>query len=344
VADPWIRIKNTHIRLRQRVPWQVCCDCVGAAGIQLKNRDELRDHIPSIVDDVGVIAVAAVHRVGAGAAVEDVVHGPAIERVRPVLSFEEVAVISALDDVAECVAGAVEEAVAGIREIFDVAMSGTSCRQLITIVGAHLVGAAHVAQYRRRTLHPDGSDLGYEIVGVNDIDVVVGSAIHRVGAGAAVEGVAASTAKQDIVADAAMQLVLSVVSDDLVVEQRPDNGVGLLTAVDQVEVIVGEFVDRECVGIANAVPVLRVGEAVDRNGMEVFDAVVVVDPALRDEVVPVIHCLDLAGMVPSALSPDTTVKVCPPTWPHGSVTCRRTMSPGCSSDYQLSPIPPSEPR
>ena len=116
--------------------------------------------VAGVVDDVGVVARAADHRVGAAAAVERVVAGVAGERV------------------GERVAGAVDVPVP------------VSTR--FSTFAAERVG--HARANRVRAL---ARRLGHDVAGVvDDVGVVPGTAGHRVGAGAAVERVVAGVARQ----------------------------------------------------------------------------------------------------------------------------------------------------
>ena len=106
----------------------------------------LGHHVAGIVDDIGVVAEAAVHRVGAAAAVEAV--GARI----------------ADEDVGEEIAGAVDVAAAGQGEVLD-------------------RGGEREAD---RALDPVGAlagELGDDVAGlVDDVDVVAVAAVHHVGA------------------------------------------------------------------------------------------------------------------------------------------------------------------
>ena len=154
-------------------------------------------------DPERVIVVAAGHVVDAGAADDEivavaagqgVVPGLAAQRVVAVVAGQRVVAAAAEDDVVEHVAGAGEIAAAGIvGEILD-------------------VGAERVAGQRRiDAVHALAGGLGDAVAGiVDDIDVVAGAALHRVGTDAAVEHVAVRAAIEEVVAIAAEQGVEAV--------------------------------------------------------------------------------------------------------------------------------------
>ena len=131
-------------------------DGVGAAA------GELGRHVAGVVDDVGVVAVAAGHRVGAGAAVEPVVGGVAGE------------------DVGERVAGAVDRRRAGQDQVLDVR------RQRVGDARPDRVGAG------------GGRSVTASASGVDDVGVVAEAAADHVVAGAAVEHVGCAVAGEDV--------------------------------------------------------------------------------------------------------------------------------------------------
>jgi hypothetical protein len=120
--------------------------------------ERFRHHVAGVVDHIGVVAEAADHGVGAGAAIENVVAAVAGDRV------------------GEAVAGAVDVAAAGQRQVLDIGADGVGDRRL------HRVGA------RVEHLRHHVADV------VDDIGVVAEAADHGVGAGAAVEDVVAAVA------------------------------------------------------------------------------------------------------------------------------------------------------
>src|SRR6185436_4273263 len=123
--------------------------------------DHLVEHV---VHDIGVVARAPAHRVGASATVEQVVAGIAGERV------------------VERIAGGVDVGRAGEYKVLDVV------RQAIAHRGLHGVGAA-------------GGILGRDIARiVHHVDVVAGSADHFVGPDTAIEPVRCGVAGEDVVA------------------------------------------------------------------------------------------------------------------------------------------------
>ena len=120
------------------------------------------DHVAGVVDDIGVVAGAADHGVGAGAAVERVVAAVAG------------------DDVGERIAGAVDVGAAGQGQVLDIGAERVGDRRL------HRVGAL----VERLRHHVAGI--------VDDVGVVAGAADHRVGAGPAVKRVIARAAGDGI--------------------------------------------------------------------------------------------------------------------------------------------------
>lgn len=131
----------------------------GRAGVEGLDHDIVR-----LVDDVGVVAQPACHRVGAGAAVQDVLAGVADERI------------------GKPVARAVE--VAGAEQL-----------QLLQ-VGAQSPADPRIDRIRPlvRALRDDVAAL------VDDTGIVAGAARHRVGAGATVQQIVARKTAQEVVA------------------------------------------------------------------------------------------------------------------------------------------------
>src|SRR5262245_735601 len=137
---------------------------IGADGVVDRGMDDivalagvLLDEIAGAVDDIDVVAGTADHGVMAGVTVERVVAGLAAEEVR-------LAVAGAID-----IAGSVQDQRVGIggQRIADGGMDDVVA--LAGILRDHVAGV------------------------VDDIDVVAGSARHRVGPGAAVERVVAGS-------------------------------------------------------------------------------------------------------------------------------------------------------
>ena len=121
-----------------------------------------RDHVAGVVDDVGVVA---------GAAVIVSAPAPPSRVLLPLLP---------VSDVVERVAGAVDVAAAGQRQVLD-------------------IGAERVADRRLHRVGAFAERLGHHVAGVvDDVGVVAGAAAHRVGAGAAVERVVAAVAGDDV--------------------------------------------------------------------------------------------------------------------------------------------------
>ena len=82
--------------------------------------DVLRD-VVIVVDDVGVVALTAAQYVDvADAPVERVVAAIAEELVKTAKALKHIRRIVAVDDVVEAVAGRIEGAVAGQRDVLDV--------------------------------------------------------------------------------------------------------------------------------------------------------------------------------------------------------------------------------
>jgi hypothetical protein len=124
---------------------------------------ELAHRVAGVVDDIGVVAGAARHRVGPGAA---------IEPVRPAVAGERVV---------ERVAGAVDVGGPGQDQVLDIGAERVGERALDRV-------GALVHQFDHR------------VAGVvDDIGVVAGAARHRVGPGAAVEAVRSAVAGQHVV-------------------------------------------------------------------------------------------------------------------------------------------------
>ncbi len=137
----------------------------GADGVDLAGQGAgLADHVADVVDDVNVVAQAADHQVGAGAAVQHVV------------------AVGAPEDVVQRVAGGVEGAADQV-EVLQVGAQG------VVDVGVHRIDVAG----RRALLDDHIADV------VDDIAVVAGAAFHDVRAGAAVEGVVQGIAGQGVV-------------------------------------------------------------------------------------------------------------------------------------------------
>ena len=115
------------------------------------------------IDHVGVVAGAAAHRVVAGTAAENVVAGVADQRV------------------VGSVAGGVDRARAGQRQVLD-------------------IGAQRVADAALHRIDARARALGHRIAGgVDDVGVVARAAAHGVVAGAAAENVVAGVADQHVV-------------------------------------------------------------------------------------------------------------------------------------------------
>ena len=124
--------------------------------------ERLGHHVADVVDHIGVVAEATDHRVGAGAAVENVVAAVAGEGV------------------VEAVAGAVDVGAAGQGQVLDVGAERVGDRRL------HRVGA-----FAERLRH--------HVAGVvDDIGVVADAADQEVGAQAAIERVVASAAGEHV--------------------------------------------------------------------------------------------------------------------------------------------------
>ena len=124
--------------------------------------DEFRRQVAGIVDDVGIVADAAHHGVGAGATIEGVVAAVAGE------------------DVGVTVAGAVEVGGPGQGEVVDIGAEREAHRRL------HEVGAF-------------AGIFGHHVADVVDqIGVVAGTPLHGVGARAAVEDIVAAAAGERV--------------------------------------------------------------------------------------------------------------------------------------------------
>ena len=126
--------------------------------------EELVDGVAGIVDDIGVVAEAAAHEVGAEAAVEDIVADVAGEGVGVVI------------------AGAVDRGDAGEVEILDIGAEREADRAPDDVDAARRAGLDHHV-----------ADI------VDDIGIAAVAAGHGVGAGAAVEHVDLAVAGQAVV-------------------------------------------------------------------------------------------------------------------------------------------------
>ena len=131
----------------------------------------LRDHVAGVVDHVDVVAGTADHGVVAGTAVQRVVAGAAVEHVVAGVAGEHVG---------ERIAGGVDAAGAGQRQVLDVGAEAVADRAL------HRVGALA------------GGLRDHVAGGVDHIDVVADAADHGVVAGTAVEHVVAGVAGQRV--------------------------------------------------------------------------------------------------------------------------------------------------
>src|SRR5262249_33216466 len=127
---------------------------------------DLDDEIAAVVDDIGVVALAALQRVGAGAAVEDV------------------GAVVADQVVGAGIAGGVERRRAGERHMLDAGEGGK-----VEVDGERrLHGVAAV-----------GPGLADDVVGVvDDVGVVAGAAHQAVGAGAADQRIVAAAAREGV--------------------------------------------------------------------------------------------------------------------------------------------------
>ncbi len=142
----------------------------------------LYHRVAGVVDDVGVVARTACHRVGARRPIDDVVAAVAGDRV------------------IEGVAGAVDIRRAGQLQVLD-------------------VGRQRIGHGRPDRIHAVAGRLVHPIAGVvDDVGVVTRPAVHGVRAGAAVQGVVPAFAGQEVVAVHAVQHVRRVVADESVVQ------------------------------------------------------------------------------------------------------------------------------
>src|SRR5690606_14285905 len=124
-----------------------------------------------VVDDVGVVAVAAGHRIAAGAAIEIVGAEAATQRIVGIVAG---------DDVVEAVAGAVDVAGTDERQVFDIGSERIGDR------GADFVGTL-------------AGKFGDDVAGIIDhVGIGPQAADHRIGARAAVEHVGGGIAIERI--------------------------------------------------------------------------------------------------------------------------------------------------
>ena len=119
---------------------------------------------PSVVDDIGVVAEAALHLVGAAPAVETIGGGVADEAV------------------GDAVAGGVDCRGSGEGQILDIRrerVRGRGQDRVVTVAGELGDGVADV---------------------VDDVGVVAAATVHRIGADAAIEAIVAGAAPEIVVA------------------------------------------------------------------------------------------------------------------------------------------------
>ena len=169
---------------RQPEILEICTQGVGDAagdGVVLARRALVGDLIADIIDEIGVLALAAIHAVGAGATGEGVVAVIPRQRVVAVVAGQRVVSGIAGDLVGERVAGAVD--IAGARDQ----------RQVLKIGGERVVGLAVDLLGAVAGIFAD------DVAGAVDrVDVVAGAADQRIVAGPAVELVGAGIAGEHV--------------------------------------------------------------------------------------------------------------------------------------------------
>ncbi len=144
--------------------------------------------IACVVDDIGVVAEAAGHSVGASAAVQRIVAG------------------AAFDEVGSCIAGAGEVARSGEGQVLDIGGQRIDVQRRVDVIRAGIRG------------------FGHDIAGVIDMVIVVaGAAGHPVRARAAIQRIVAAEARERIVAGATDDAVVRGVADAGEIA-RPDEG------------------------------------------------------------------------------------------------------------------------
>ena len=228
-------------------------------------RDVIRsrhDPVLDIVDDVDVVSVAAVHGVGAGAAIQAigdklerfgdlVVAGAADDRVAAVAAAERVGAGIADDHVVQAVAGAADGGGSGERQVFDADADDVGGR------AQHLVDA--------------GAGVQCDVAGVvDDHGVVAVEAVHGVGARLAVENVVAIVARYDVAERVAGAFDIGSIDElqvlDFVAERKGDGTEHhvLEPAAGEFGHLVGEAVDDILVVALAAAHAVGTGLAVDQ--------------------------------------------------------------------------------
>jgi hypothetical protein len=157
-------------------------EAVAHAGLHLVEAfaDRLRHDVAGIVDDEDVIALAAQHRVGIGAAVDDVGATGALDCVDAAASVQQVVVVAAPDPVVPVIAGAVEAADADQDQVFEVLPERVADPGIDRVDAFVGIFRHHVGRV------------------VDDVDVIAGSAPHAVGLVTAIELVVAGAGRSSI--------------------------------------------------------------------------------------------------------------------------------------------------
>ena len=147
----------------------------------------LHHHVAQVVDEIDVIARAAVHRVDTGATVQRVIAATRDQCVVARKPVQGVACAIADQDVAARVASGIDVGRSDQREVLDVAAKGEAGR------GDHAVDAAGRVVDRF---------LNHVRTGIDKVDVVAIAGVHAVAARAAVERVHAAVAIERVAAAA----------------------------------------------------------------------------------------------------------------------------------------------